>query len=677
MRRKIRVNTLFTFHSWKRKGHAVFSSLGRVVRIGVLSVVYSLVTQAAPAQKGEVPDTLQMREVELDEVVVTVARSPVQVQQISRMVTLVSRADIERAPAQSLSDLLRFLPSADIRQRGPLGAQSDISIRGGTFEQTLILLNGINVTDPQTGHHHLNLPVDPESIQRIEFLSGPAARVFGPNAFSGAINLITGNPRKNHLRLSASAGAYGLLRAGGNISLESGKTSHFLSSGITASEGYTHNTDFSGTSLFYQAEKPGKRGIWSFQSGLNTRKFGANGFYSLKYPEQYEATGTLFVSGGYRPSKSPGLSVALFLRHHRDRFELIRNNPVVPFNFHRSLTSGLNLNYSRKWTGGTTAWGMDVRNEQILSNLLGNRLSRPRFIPGEETHLYTRSAHRLGTSIYAEHRFSSGRVTLTPGVMVHLVAGGGGLQLFPGMDGAFRITKSLSLFGSANKTLRMPTFTDMYYASPVQQGNPRLNPEEAFTGEGGIRIHHHRFRGGLSLFRRQGKELIDWVKDPSPDSLVWRSMNHARVSMQGLEFSLRYFSDRDRGNPENFRLEGAAISWTLLSGRSTERRLLSRYTMDYLRHQVNASVEAAMGMRWSASFRISWRDRHGAWPDREGRIIAYRPVTLADARLSWQKDFFTLFAEASNLFNSQWMDFGGISQPGIWLTSGIKFDIGL
>lgn len=187
---------LFSFSRWMRKGYAVFRSLGREVRIAVLSVVYSIVVVPGAVWAQTSADTLRMREVDLEEVVVTAGRTPVGAQQVARMVTTLSRVEVERVPAQSISELLRVLPSADIRQRGPLGAQADISVRGGSFDQTLVLLNGINVSDPQTGHHHLNLPVDPESISRVEFLTGPAARAFGPNAFNGVINLITGPPSK-------------------------------------------------------------------------------------------------------------------------------------------------------------------------------------------------------------------------------------------------------------------------------------------------------------------------------------------------------------------------------------------------------------------------------------------------------------------------------------------------
>ena len=160
---------------------------------------------------------------------VTAGRTPVEAQQAARIVTVITKSEIERAPAQNLNDLLRYVAGVDIRQRGPFGAQADISIRGGTFDQTLILLNGVNITDPQTGHHNLNLPIDIESIERIEILQGPAAKSFGPNAFNGAINIITGNSKPNHIRSSGMFGQYGLYKASVNISNTIGNFEHFLS----------------------------------------------------------------------------------------------------------------------------------------------------------------------------------------------------------------------------------------------------------------------------------------------------------------------------------------------------------------------------------------------------------------------------------------------------------------
>ena len=163
-------------------------------------MAYNIMVIPEKTQAQRSSDSLQIKGYELDEVVFTAGRTPIEAQQAARIVTVITKSEIERAPAQNLNDLLRYIAGVDIRQRGPLGAQADISIRGGTFDQTLILLNGGNITDPQTGHHNLDLPIDVESIERIEILQGPSAKSFGPNAFNGAINIITGNTKSNHIR---------------------------------------------------------------------------------------------------------------------------------------------------------------------------------------------------------------------------------------------------------------------------------------------------------------------------------------------------------------------------------------------------------------------------------------------------------------------------------------------
>ena len=125
------------------------------------------------------------------------------------MVSVIPREEIEYAPVTSIQELLEYVAGVDVRQRGAEGVQADISIRGGTFDQTLILLNGVNITDPQTGHHNLNLPVSINQIERIEILEGPAARVYGPNAFSGAINIVTRQPDKTSWKLAIEGGSFG------------------------------------------------------------------------------------------------------------------------------------------------------------------------------------------------------------------------------------------------------------------------------------------------------------------------------------------------------------------------------------------------------------------------------------------------------------------------------------
>jgi vitamin B12 transporter len=661
-----------SFRCWSRKKYAVFNSLKKVIKICTLCLAYNLVSLTAKAQSEKGTDTLLIKSIELGEVVVTAGRTPIEMQQTARLVTVLTKPEIERAPAQNLNDLLRFIAGVDLRQRGPLGAQADISIRGGTYDQTLILLNGVNVTDPQTGHHNLNIPVDIESIEQIEILKGPAAKSFGPNAFNGAVNIITGNSSSNHIRASGMYGRYGLYKASANISNSIGNFRHFLGVSNSSSDGYIDNTDFKNTDMFYQAKYSLKSGIFDFQTGYKTKDFGANSFYSLKYPNQFESTKTQFASLKFQSNTLIKFAPAIYFRRNLDHFELIRNNDIVPFNNHKTNTAGLNLNAYTTHRFGKTSLGIDFRNEYIISNVLGYPLNNPIEVPGYDNTFYTKYYNRFNTSIYAEHTFALENFSAAAGIMAHHNSDLSGFRFYPGIDLNYRINNYFSLFSSANKTLRMPTFTDMFYKSPVQQGNPGLKPEEATSIEGGIKYNSSNINGSVSAFRRWGYNMIDWVKDISPDSLIWRSMNHAQINLSGLEFSVMVIP----AGENNFtRIQSIIISCEFLKADSSSNNMLSKYALDYLNSQVTASIDFRIGWKLYNSFRLTFNDRHGSYQDVTGKIVPYDSFWLSDTKLYWKESHFTVYAEASNLFNTEYYDFGGIVQPGIWFRGGILLDL--
>src|ERR1035437_662256 len=205
--RSINRAELFTFKRWGGKSYSLFNAIKREVRIGVLLAVYTTVAQPEFVF-AQTDSTKVSKEYNLDEVEVSAQRTPVAFSQVARIASVISKEEIEAAPVQSIQDLLEYALSVDVRQRGPNGVQADISVRGGSFDQTLILLNGISISDPQTGHHSLNLPVSLQNIQRIEILEVPAARVFGPNAFSVAITIITTPEGPTQLKVDVSAGQH-------------------------------------------------------------------------------------------------------------------------------------------------------------------------------------------------------------------------------------------------------------------------------------------------------------------------------------------------------------------------------------------------------------------------------------------------------------------------------------
>ena len=660
---------LVAFRCWSRKAYAVFNSLYRVIKICTLCIAYNLVSLDSVEAQG-ISDSIKIKTHELGDVVVTAGRTPIEALQLARVVSVITKAEIERAPAQNLNDLLRHISGVDLRQRGPFGAQADISIRGGTFDQTLILLNGVNVTDPQTGHHNLNLPLDIESIERIEILEGPAAKTFGPNAFSGAINIITGNSSNNHIRSSVMYGEFGLHKASVNISNTEGNFKHFLSTSHIASDGYIKNTDFSNNNIFYQATFSHKSGKFDFQTGYNKKDFGANSFYSLKYPDQFEATRTEFISLKYESNTKIKITPTIYMRRNHDRFELKRDDESVPYNHHRNGTAGLNLNVWTNNTLGKTSIGLDLRNENIISNVLGNDLNIPVEVPGFNDVFYTKYFNRMILSVYAEHAISLKMLTITSGLMAYRSSDLTGVGIYPGIDVTYRLNNRFRLYSSANKTLRMPTFTDMFYKSPVQQGNPALKPEEAFAFEGGIRFNNSVLKGYVGGFHRRGINMIDWIKNSSADSVFWRSMNHSKINLTGIEGSMSLAPSGEKSTISSFR-----ISYSFMKADIDPGSMLSKYALDYLAGQLNASLDLRVVYKLYNSSRLSWHNRNGVFQDVSGQVIDYKPFWLSDTRFYWKEALFTIYAEASNIFNTQYFDFGGIIQPGFWLRGGIILDM--
>ena len=235
--------------------------------------------------------------VDLGEVTIMENRMEIPFNKVSRNITVINRKAIETTPARSLQEVLSFTPGVDVRQRGVSGVQADIGIRGGNFEQTLMLINGIKLTDPQTGHHMVNIPVPLQAIQRVEVLKGPGSRIFGQNAFAGAVNVITTLSDKKSLNIQGFGGDFGM--RGGSIvsSLPIGKYKQTISASHDASDGHWYNSDFKVTNLFYESGFDiNDRNEIRAMAGYSDREFGANGFYTNSFPDQWESVQTFLAA---------------------------------------------------------------------------------------------------------------------------------------------------------------------------------------------------------------------------------------------------------------------------------------------------------------------------------------------------------------------------------------------
>jgi len=647
---------------------------------GLIIIILQFFFLGLKAQKA---DSLNAEEVLLDVFTVTSQRTPLLQPELMRTVTIITKAEIEQSAAQDLAGLLEYIRGVDIRKRGVNGIQADISIRGGSFDQTMVLLNGVNITDPQTGHHNLNIPIDINCIERVEILKGAGARIFGPNAFSGVVNIITNEPGKIHTQLSLTVGQYGLFSTNASKGFKTNNTNHFLAVNFSSCDGFTKNTDYKLLNLYYRNfYNLSQKNKLDIQWGINTKSFGANSFYSPKYPEQYEETKAVFGSIRLMNSSKINIVPVIFWRRHYDFFKLFRNNAPAWFtggNEHMTDIIGGNVNYLLNTKIGITSFGADIKYENIYSNLLGKPLEVPVSFDVNDLILnkninYTHAYCRKSLSILAEQNVNVNAFSFSAGFLMYANTDINKIfNLFPGLDIGIKINDDLKYFFSANRTLRLPTFTDLFYSSPINTGNPLLKPEEAISMENGFKYDKKQIHIDMSVFRRWGYNMIDWVKKPEDDK--WQSMNITMLNTFGLETALKwkplYFLKQIEKHPE------FAFNYSYLYTDKYSGELISYYALDYLKHKINLSINQNIYMNFHATANVSWQDRAGTYLlYQNNNYSSYKPYKsfwLLDLKFYYKVKNFNIFIEGSNILDSPVMYISNVPQPGRWLRIGLQY----
>lgn len=666
--------SVLVFKRWQRKNYALYSTLHKVVQISVLSVIYFL--SATVVSAAAVQDTSEVKmEYDLDEIEVSAKRAPAVYSQVARVISVIDAREIEAVPAQNVEDLLEYVAGVDVRQRGAEGVQADVSIRGGTFDQTLILLNGINITDPQTGHHNLNLPVSLDQIEQIEIIEGPAARVYGPNAFSGAINIITKQPGHKKLSLLASGGSHQYFNTNVSAGFHTGILEHLVAFNRKSSSGYINNTDFKTANLFYSNQLKTKAGKLSFQSGISGKAFGANSFYTPKYPEQFEETKTIFGSLKWNSYTKLHISPVAYWRRHYDRFELFRNEApdwYSSHNYHQTNIFGAGINSWVQSKLGKTAFGAEFRNEQILSNVLGEEMQSPVDVPGENA-TYTKSKSRNITSLFLEHSLYAEPWIISAGFMGNYISDSNtGINIFPGVEISYNFLPQLKVFASFNTSLRMPTYTDLYYQGPTNIGNPDLKPEKSATFESGLKLHRKALQGHIVFFYREGTNIIDWTKENIED--IWQPRNITELNSFGTEARLQLNLQKYWGKKAP---EKISLNYYFNHTDKKTADFISNYVLDNIRHKLVLAVNQNILDNFYVNIRTTYQDREGAFTYFENQEAAgekdYAPFWLVDLKAGYNYQDFTFFVSANNLFDKKYYDIGNVLQPGRWLKAGAAY----
>lgn len=664
---------LVIFRKWTNKPYAVFNSLKRIIKIAILNVAYSLLALGAATSFAQ-EDSLRIdKKLELEEIEIISAVEPLVFSQQARLVTLISKQDILRSGHKDVASILSHQRAIDIRQRGGFGIQSDISLRASSFDQVLILLNGIPLSDVQTGHFSLNLPLVSQAIERIEVLEGSAARIYGANAFAGAVNIVTQPSSWNKLQINTEGGQNGYYNLGASINFTKGINRTFLSFQKSSSDGYMENTDFRMSNFFLQSQWITNIYTFDFLLGAHQKEFGANGFYSAKYPLQFEYNKAYNGNANLNFGKQLISRISIFWRRHQDQWVLTRENPSIYQNFHQTDTYGFKTNHRFVSKLGKTQIGTEIKTESIWSTSLGENQEELKPVPWDADYSFSHYFKRSNASLFIDHQLIiDSKFYAAFGFLVNWNSDySQDLKVYPGIDVSYSINQRFRIIGSINQAMRLPTFTDLYYSGPANLGNTELLPEKATSFELGLKFQNSDFKIDAVYFSRFGKDVIDWVWLNEIEK--WQTQNIVEQNVSGFEMGIHYSSS------QSSILKDLFLNYTYIDVQLKDIPQLTKYASTHLKHQVNLGGTIHITPRLFANFSMSYRDRVGVFQtydfdSQEYQEEPYKAVLLANAKLQYNYKFYTVFIDGLNLFNQQYFEYG-VLQAGSWLKAGITINL--
>ncbi|WP_299666752.1 TonB-dependent siderophore receptor [uncultured Polaribacter sp.] len=605
------------------------------IKITLIITILFFAFQAKAQVKPVKRDTLK-------EVIITSSRIDLPFKENSRTIHIITSKEIINSAATNVADVLQQVAGVDIRRRGTAGSQADLFIRGGGFDQTLLLIDGIKMDDSQTGHHTMNAALPIEVIERIEIIKGPAARVFGQNAFTGAINIVTKKKLDNTISANIEAGSFGQLNGSVTFGKEFENASIIAHVGALTSDGYRENSDYNNYNYFLKGVFNKRKQPIEVLATFFDRKFGAQNFYT---PEafgfnEYEETqnSLLGVQTTFKTEKFK-ITPRIYWRRGQDIFLLKRDDPSFFRNLHITNKVGAEANASYTSNAGITGFGVDISRVSISSNNLGKR-------------------DRIMANMFLEHRFkfADGQIDITPGVAVTYFSDFK-FHAFPGLDIGFKLSDNLKAYGNLGITYRIPTYTDLYYNDRSTIGNPNLKPEEAFAQEIGLKYNAGKFSSSIAVFNRDATNLIDFIR-PDTGASKYTATNIAEVNTKGFEINADY---RFKLNTYNQTL---AIGYNFLDDDILDQNKdLSRYNLNTLKHQfiTRFSSQLFKNVKQNIIYKHAERSvgtSYNVW----------------DASVIVDFNAFNFTITANNIFNADYIESGFVPMPPSSILFGLRYN---
>jgi iron complex outermembrane receptor protein len=530
----------------------------------------------------------------------------------------------------SLVDLLQLDPSLDLQERAPNGVQADLSIRGSSYGQTLVLVNGQRMDDAQSGHHDMDIPVPLDSVVRVEVMKGSGSTMYGSDAVGGVINIITEPPQGTELRLRTAVGNFGINEESGSISSGVGRFSEQLTLARNFSSGFAPDRDYRELQLGSTTQFQTGWGPGDLTLSYMDHPFGADQFYGNF--NSWEDTKTWFA--GWHQALGKKTTASFAYRRHSDLFVLYRYQPDYFTNHHHDASYQAAVRRGESiFTNTEVHYGVEALHESIVSNNLGD-------------HARSRAAAYAAVDFRALKCFS---LSFSAREEAYRSFSG---EFSPTVAGGYWFTERLKLRASASRAFRVPDYTDLYYHDPGNVGNPNLRPERTWSYDGGLDWQAaKRVRAEVTLFERRERDGIDYYRSSPTD--IYRALNIQNLNFTGVESSVRY-------TPARSQIIDVRYTW-LLGTQDTIPFGSTKYTFNYPSNSAVVSWQATLPGGILFRTRIGVLDRRGA-----------DPYALLDLRVASSRGRLHPFLGISNVTSTLYQEIQGVQMPERTVIGGVE-----
>ncbi len=622
----------------------------------------------------------QSQDISLDPVTITSSLVEKRASETGRNIAVMKGEYFKNLPVHSVDDLLRYIPGVEIQARGPMGSQSDIVLRGGTFQQVLVVLDGLRLNDPNTGHFNSYIPIAPTEIERIEVLKGASSAIYGSEAVGGVIHIISKAfsaklqnetaISKTQMQVGVTGGQHGLKNA--NLAAFMQRNKLAVSAGVVSNnadgmqqrgtKGYFNNNTAS-ISAQYAVSNALQIAL---RSSFDHRDFAAQNFYTTSVADtanEQVKTSWNQLKIGYRKGKS--------------MISLDGGYKFVNDQYLFNTRSIRNLSKSQLWQGLLT-WqiafnpntnlvtGLNYQNKSISSNDRGDH-----------------DINQLAPFATFSHRFGD-YFTVSPSIRVDWRQRIG-TEVVPQVNLSYK-RGIFQLRGSAGKTIRDADFTERYnnYNKPMvttgnKIGDPNLKAERSFSYEAGGDLLLPGLKLSGTFFQRLQKELIDYTNTPyaemprkdnlSSTGVYALARNVTEVTTTGFEVDAQYTKAiSDRHNVF------IMVGLTQLKSQSSDSKP-SFYVSSHAKVLTNFSV-----LYQISKFSFSINGLHKVRAKQEATALnttLSRKYFVLNAKAEYAilPQTLAVFIQADNVFDTQYSDLLGAVMPGRWLMAGVRYNI--